>query len=635
MSKSESPLEIDPLLEGPSRSRPMLISPSTDLETSVEAVYEALIDDDIDNNNHDHDEELNEDVLWLREQRDKNKTLHWLRRPSVLMIASIIFLLAFGSFSGESTRQIITLKLACNYLGKDSCNREAAQVLMSNLQLGYSISISMITLVASGKVGPLSDLYGRKVFIVIIVVFFFIGRAAKFALMYNYDSLKFVPMILTEIITNFGGGTICILALANCYISDVTEPHERIYSLGISMASVFLGVSIGPLVGNLIVSLNSSAAPKDIQMAVDIPRSDFAPLKFELFIFTIVVFLTVFVLPESRSEKARKKSRSMSVSSSTELNLQQELEQPNWFIKFTRMINFLKPLKLLTLPSEIVLPQNKHRINKDRTALIILVLIDCMLASLAMSFGEIGILYGMYNFNWNQQDIGHFLAIGCASRATVLIVLSPIINHKIFQKGFGFKVFKKQFDMIDFSMILTGLVFESTGFIGYSMSKSSVHFFVFCVVCGFGTLISPAINSSIVKFYPESKTGELFGALALIKNLFGLVMPVLFLTMYKYSLSRWHRANLVFIIAGGLMMLCGFALLIAKRIMNLDRKSLPTVLKRSNSESSMVSGLSSEEDAISLANQNEELFSSKNPISELHRKSSFVYKERAGPIISN
>ncbi|KAI5963689.1 uncharacterized protein KGF55_002569 [Candida pseudojiufengensis] len=589
---------------------------TTNLETAANDVYEALVENDTE---YDEDEH-NEDVIWLREQRLLNKTMHWLKRPSVLMISSITFLLAFSVSSAESTRQIITLKLACNSLGTNKCTKDSAQILMSDLQLGYTITGAIIMLISSGKVAPLSDLYGRKIFIVATLTCFFLGKCIKFLLMYNFETLKFYPMIASEALTNLCGGLMAIIALSNCYISDVVEPHQRIYSLGISIAAMFVGLSIGPLFGNLVTSLTTKFAK-----GIEIPTTEFIPLKIELVFILFDVLIAVFILPESRSKKARKKSRSLSRSSSQvnlQLQQQQKHEQPSFSRRFINQINFLKPIKLLYLPRDLVNEQNRHRINRDRFAIIVLVLIDCSLTTLAISFGEIYLLYGIYNYNWDQSNIGQLLAIGCASKAIVLIILSPMINHKILQHGFGFKVFKKQIDMVDFSMCLLGLCCEVIGFFGYSIAPSTTVFFIFTVFCGFGTLISPAVNSSIVKFYPESKIGELFGAMALVKNLFALVSPIFYLSIYKYSIKTLHKPGLVFVVAGTVLFICTLMLITVKRVLKLDKNTEAFVPSRSNSFV--------EFDQTRPPPSPEQL-QHRGSFSELHKKNSFVQKERTGP----
>ncbi|CAK9436195.1 uncharacterized protein LODBEIA_P07530 [Lodderomyces beijingensis] len=619
MSGKPDSTEVDPLLplskqqEGaePSPSRDIPDEPLLYLEEAANDVYEAVIENDEE---YDEDEH-NEDVVWLREQRLLNKTIHWFRRPSVLMIASITFLLAFASSSAESTRQVITLKLSCNALGAENCSRENAQVLMSNLQLGYSICGAIIMLVSSGKISPMSDLYGRRIFIIAVVACFFVGRTLKFLIMYNFDSLQFYPMIGCEIFTNLCGGIMSLLALSNCYISDVAEPHQRIYSLGLSIAAMFVGLSIGPLVGNFIISLTTKFGS-----TVELSSQEFIPLKLELLLLFVDLMIAIFVLPESRSEKARKKSRSLSRSSS-QLNLQVATAQPPSKMEtFLNQINFLKPLKLLWIPRELVSPANLNRINSDRFAILVLVSIDCAMSTLAISFGEIFILYGIYNYNWSPSNLGQFLAIACASKAIVLILLSPVISHKIFQHGFGFRVFKKRIDMVDFSMCLLGLVCEVIGIFGYSLAPSTFYFFSCTVICGFGSLVSPSLSSAIVKFYPETKIGELFGAVALLKNLFALVAPIFYISIYKYSLSKLHRPGLVFLVAGSLLTFCTVMLIIAKRVIRLDRNTRVPSLSRPSSIADIVEPPSPQH--LQSTRQ--------NSFTDLHRKNSFIQKERTG-----
>ena len=593
--------EIDPLLPRESSHRTPQIPDNgqalADLELAANDVYEAILENDDD---YDEDEH-NEDVVWLREQRLLNKSIHWLRRPSVLMVSAITFLLAFSISSAEATRQVITLKLACNTLGAEKCNKDSAQVLMSNLQLGYTITAATIMLISSGKIAPLSDLYGRRPFLITVILCILVGKSLKFYFMYSYTDLQFYSMIASEAISNLGGGLMSLIALCNCYISDVAEPHQRIYALGIGFAAMFVGLSVGPLVGNFIIALTSKMSPQ-----ADIRKQEFIPLKFEIGILFLNLLMTIFILPESRSEKARKKSRTLSRSLS-EINLR-EMQQSPWHERLINQLNFLKPLKMLVIPDELVKQSNKHKVSRDRFTILVLAFIDCIMSTMAMSFGEIFILYGIYNYDWTQNSIGHLLAISCSSKAVVLILLSPIINHKILQHGLKFKVFKTQLDMVDFSMCLIGIVFETIGFYGYSVAPSTSVFFLFTVLCGFGTLIGPSINSSIIKFYPESKIGELFGALALIKNIFALVIPVFYLSVYKWSVGTLHRPGLVFVIAATVLLVCTILLIVVKKINPLDKEP---VLSRANSFSGVLQEVSTS-------------------FTELHRKNSSLHKQRSG-----
>lgn len=546
------------------------------LEHAANDVYEVFVDEE-------DDSDPEEDVVWLREQRNLNKAIHWLKRPSVFMVGVPIFLFALAISSGDSTRRMITFKLACNFLANNSnegtCDPTATQLLVSNLYLGYSILAGICMMFALGKIGPLSDQYGRKLFLVLNLVVFFFARCFKFYVMHHYEYLQFGLMVITEIACNVCGGTLALVTLCNCYIADVVNPHERIYSFGLSVAFLFIGLSIGPMIGNALLSLpdDSGSIIASATEFTNISKREFLPLKFELLVLFLVSLFTCLVVPESRSERARNKSRSEISSLNSSVVDPEEaspIDKPNsiW-MQIGNTLNFLKPLRLLTLPSDVCNFYNERELKRYRVVVIILVIIDCMLTGLSISLAEIFILFGIYKYNWTSIDIGHFFAVACFSRAIILIIISPVITHKILNKVFKFKVLKKQFDMVDFSVCIIGLTLDGIGLLMFSVAPSTTCFLLATSVASFGTLASPSLNSAIIKFYPESKTGEIFGALALLKNLFTLAGPLLFIPIYKTSLSEWNAPGVVFLIGGLILFACSISLVIAKKLLRLNRNT--------------------------------------------------------------
>ncbi|ODV77090.1 MFS general substrate transporter, partial [Suhomyces tanzawaensis NRRL Y-17324] len=524
------------------------------LETAVNDVYEAVVENDEDYDNEEH----NEDVVWLREQRSLNKGTHWSRRPSVFMISVIAFFLALANTAGEGNRQIITLQLCCNYISRYSldghCSPVDVQSLMSNLQIAVSFVVSCITLVAAGKVGPMSDQYGRKVFLALLLVMFLVGRLLKLWVMSHFEVLQFGLMIACDLIGNIGGGIMCISALGSCYVTDVVEPHERIYSLGLFLAALLCGLSAGPLVGNLInswaskidtVHVGNELVSRAVDTANSINKRDFLPMKFELVLLFTLCLFCVFVLPESRSERARKKSRSLSRSELRLLAVPSDTTSS--VLGFLRAINFLHPLRLLYVPAEYIPSSDPKRIRNTRIAALLLVVMDSAMGALVFSFLEIFILYGIYRFNWDQRDVGHLITLLCGTRAFTLVILSPLINHNVFQKRMKLRVLKNQFDMVDFAMAFTGFITDAFGYlmIAFAPTKTSM-FIAVCLSC-LGSMISPTLSSAIPKFYPDSKIGEVYGAVALLKNLLSLVTPLALLSLYKWSLKKGFP-NLVFFV---------------------------------------------------------------------------------------
>lgn len=537
--------------------------PETQLENAANNVYEALL-------SSDGEDEADEDVLWLREQRIMHKSLHWLRRPSVFSVCFLLFTLTFSMMSGLATKQMITYKLACNYLsekiGMETCDGKDTQSLVSDLQLWTATISGTFMLVASGKIAPLSDQYGRKPLICAVISIGFIGQLLLYYVLHHFTVLKFALLMTSDVITNIFGGIGAAVTLANCYIADVVEPHERIYWLGFGVASLFIGSSLGPLVGNAVLSLHKESSDQtkssDVQPGT-ILSSEFTPLKLELVLLLFTVLYGIFILPESRGEKARRKSRTLSLSL---LNTDSIcLGEEGKLAKLWNYFNFLHPLKLL-------LPYNTNGKNMKETIIVwILVFNECVLVSMAMVMGNIYALYGIFKFKWTQVDIGQLMAVVCASRAIVLIILSPIINHKVLQGLLKLKVFRLHFDMIDFSMCFFAFICESLGFLFFSMSKSTITFYIIlATLMSFGSLAGPAIGSSVIKFYPESKTGEVFGALAILRNFGSMISPALYLSLYKFCLNTLDKPEVFFAIVAAFMGFCALSIELGRRMLGLS-----------------------------------------------------------------
>ncbi|KAG7193567.1 uncharacterized protein KQ657_000636 [Scheffersomyces spartinae] len=566
------PEDEEPLLGGIS-STPINPDIDTNFETAVEVAYDHLT--------HPEQEDTQPELLdhdshhaWLsNQQRQRNKQKTWYSRPSPYMVVIVAFSLTFAGLGAELSRQVITYKLACNYLsklagfldpnnGNRSCSPQDTQILMSNLTLATSISLNIITLIASGKMGPLSDVYGRKVCIIIIVGFVMLGRILKFALMSHYDSLYFVPMVLCEVIMNLGGGGLALISICNAYISDVVEPHQRSYSLGLAIAGLFLGASLGPVVGNLLIKSgqntpkasldNITTSPKYIT----IERYEFLPLKFELLVLVMLLAFIIFILPESRGEQSRRLSRSMSHSSlSIRSGLVGELTPPQkevWWKRWFVQLNFVKPLSLLRVSKDVISVDKRADYKKYQFPVLALVVIDAFLTAMAMGIQSIFILYGIYHFHWTQTDLGHLLAVEGSARAIVLVILFPLINHQIFQGMLGFKINKKNFDMIDFSFIIFGLFCECLGLTLMKFAPTTLAFLVSSGIMAMGALAAPNINSTIIKHYPELKIGELFAAISLVKNVSGLIVPIVFITAYKWLLKN-SDPGWLFVGIGGIL----------------------------------------------------------------------------------
>merc|ERR1712080_361054 len=128
---------------------------------------------------------------------------------------------------------------------------------------------------------------------------------------------------------------------------------------------------------------------------------------------------------------------------------------------------------------------------------------------------------------------------------------------------------KRQYDLIDFSICVLGLVAEAIGFLLVYIAPSTNFFLLAMVFNSLSSFTSPALNSTIIKFYPESKIGEVFGALALVKNFFAILSPIGILSVYKLSVSKWHKPGIIYLILSALTFVCLIALIFTKQLSNL------------------------------------------------------------------
>lgn len=522
-----------------------------------------------------------EDQLLMEQQRADHKQVHWLRRPLVVLVCLAVLMVALALSLGELARQMITYQLACYGLAlrppdltitlakEPQCDPKQAQILVLNLTLAYLVCMGVAGTLAVLKIGAMLDMYGRRRFLIFTLVMIAIGRTFKFIVLYLYSTLNIPLVVLLEVVTQSGGGVLGLMTVVNCYISDVVDPASRIYSLGFLVALMFIGLSIGPMCGNLVLKL---ADRHGLERALDAGSSmlerlialhQFAPLKFELIVFYATVVYVVVWLPELRSKANLKRSRSTvsyGLIGSAPLELSQEsglagaaadelaVEFELWTAWLWRHLNFLSPLRILWIPAHYRLPLT---LKQDRLVVLLLVVCEVMLTCTAVSSGEIYMLYGIYRFQWLTLDIGRLLAALCSSRAVVLLILLPLVNKKLFP-WLGIRTSKTRYDSNDFIIAFSGLCIDAVALLWLYHAKTTMEFYGVLLIAALGLLALPTMNLAIIKFYPELKVGVVFGAMSILKNLLTLLGPFTFLTLYKYSLSQWNDPGFTFLVVSGM-----------------------------------------------------------------------------------
>lgn len=165
-------------------------------------------------------------------------------------------------------------------------------ILLSWIQTSYLLA-SAVSLVPSGR---LADIYGRKrVFTFGIVVF------TLFSLLCGMASSAYMLIVL-RIFQGIGSGMVFATGMA--ILTSAYPPQERGKALGISVAAVYLGLSIGPFLGGLLTehftwrSVFLSCVPLGaaiIPLVILKLKTEWAEAKGERFDFTGAILYAVAI----------------------------------------------------------------------------------------------------------------------------------------------------------------------------------------------------------------------------------------------------------------------------------------------------------------------------------------------------
>lgn len=518
----------------------------------------------------DHDDlAIEEDEGLLTQQQLAHKKIHWFRRPTVWSVTILLFLMTFASTTGVLLQQVVMLQRACNLIGSPGeCDQKQAQVVVLNLEMWLTTVTGGLGLITASKVGPLLDRYGRRPLLVAIISTYAIFQTIYYYGLRHFYALNAPILILATVIGALAGGVVGLGALINCYISDVVKTEDRIHSLGYISAGAFIAGLVGPLAGNWAVGWASRGGPVDLVDTLGgINPAAFAPMKLQLLILYVAVAFVV-ALPELRSKANRERSRSSLSLGSIRLP-NSEIEGGEapvpWYRKWLSHLNLLQPLRIIWIPRGF---RDPATLNRDRT--VVLWVVVCEIGSVVIANCSIAVmlLYGMYQFKWTVLDIGHLLAAICVARAVMLMFVLPFIAKTVFPNWLGLHANRLAYDNIDFILIFSGLIVETCSFIGLHYAQSTAQFFTVLVCGAMGAMATPAMNLVVIKFYPSSKTGEVFGALSVIKSLASIAMPLLFLAIYKYTLAEWDQPGFVFLVFGSCTAFFAVSQVVIRRLMH-------------------------------------------------------------------
>jgi Major Facilitator Superfamily len=482
----------------------------------------------------------------------------WLNtpRPVMIILMHFVFTLSQGIIM---TSVIDVLKeLVCHRhfgngdsldgdIGHDT-NCQTAEVTgrAATFASYRTIIVAALSVFVVPRIAAYSDRHGRKWILVWCGLCLCLCDALTLACVKFPNVVDYHFLLLASVFQGVGGNLSIIQVLNVSYVSDCTDSATRTAVVSILDAMLFGGLAVGPTLGSLF-----------LQRFGHLSRLFATTLSMNLACLTLVVLL----LPESRAPKSRRSSQAIYDASRHHMRT----TYTNWQKHMYRM-NFLRPLGMLMF---------RHlQKRQDRRNARALVAIGSICLELSGSLGPILLFYVEDQFRWTSIQTGYMMSAAGLLRALILGVIFPMTTRYLIQHKYQNGDF---FTFADLYIIRIALSINCIAIFLVSVAPSPNLFAAAVVFDALAAALMPTVKNSVIKHAQESQVGELLGALNLLTNIGMIVIPFIFFTIFRYTITSQYP-SIVFQIVSGLFctMLTCTLLLYPRDYVSLEDIDEPT-----------------------------------------------------------
>ncbi len=157
------------------------------------------------------------------------------------------------------------------------------QKIVNNYNMGAALFYVLPSIVMTILVGPLSDYFGRKLFIFLVMITQLFTPI--FGLIIVYCNLKFAFVYINCLVSSLSGGFGAILTLNFSYIADITPKRWLTIRMGTLEASFYLAIAASAAVADTVID--------------QVTECDFRTPMWIIFSACIAGSLYCIILPES------------------------------------------------------------------------------------------------------------------------------------------------------------------------------------------------------------------------------------------------------------------------------------------------------------------------------------------------
>ncbi|KAI0930891.1 hypothetical protein AcV7_004954 [Taiwanofungus camphoratus] len=517
---------------------------------------------------HDSEQTLVEEPRSEADKLQWSRSLPWWKRPSPWWFVAFIPLTAVAMSATAAPRIEIYIQLICEaykpeYTGgqREMCSSDPTiQAAVAKLALAMTASMGVLGCLTTAWWGSLSDRYGRTRVM---------SCAAIGLLCTDFDFIlvskfwKVLPggywfLICGPVIEGLLGGMNLTTAAINAYAADCTDNGSRSRIFSLFMGLLFAGMSLGPTLGSLIISLTGRALSVFYAAAV---------------VHVVYALCVWFVIPESLSESQMAETRGRHAD---------EAGRGSGGAGLGRLLSFLAPLALF-VPTAV--EDNPLKKGKRDWSLVLLAAGYGMAVTIKGS-SAYKMQYLSLAFGWSAEEIGYWSSILSVALAVHLTVILPTIIKFFQPKPPAIQLPVEQDEPLhpsasssssssplpstkasrpslnqtfsptfDLAVARISLAIGVVSYILMTAAPNGYVFTVYTVFSAFSMGYSPATNSVASALYTRSggkELGRLFGALAVVQTICSqIVGPFLFGVTYMKTVATFPSA--IYLAAAGML----------------------------------------------------------------------------------